>query len=52
MDDDKKFSEVITLMKQLVKGQEKINDTLTDVINLFKKYEVDEVIESEFLREG
>lgn len=49
--DNKELQDIIILLKQLVKGQEKLGNTLDEVLNLFKKYEIDEVLYSESLRE-
>lgn len=39
------------LLKQIIKNQEKTNKILSDLLDLFKKYEIDEVLHSEDLRE-
>jgi len=46
MDED-----IIPLLKQMIKNQEKTNNFLSDLLDLFKKYEIDEVLNSENLRE-
>lgn len=44
--------EIIKLLKNLIDEQKKTNENLEDLLNLFKKYEVDEVLYTESLREG
>jgi len=39
------------LIERMIKTQEKTNELLLNLIELFKKYEIDEVIYSENLRE-
>lgn len=51
-DNKKELNEIISLMKELIRSQEKMSSTLNDVLTLFKQYEIDEVMNSEDLREG
>ncbi len=44
------YEEIISLLRQIVSGQEKICNNINDMVNLFKKYEIEEVINSEDLR--
>lgn len=48
---DKDQEKVIILLERMIKRQEQTNEILTDLVNLFKKYEIDEVLYSENLRE-
>ena len=48
---EQELGDIVLLMKQLVKGQEILNAKLEDIVNIFKKYEVEEVMNSEYLRE-
>lgn len=52
MPEEKEFADVVFLLKQVVRNQEKMNGTLDDLLNLFKRYDIEEVIHSEELREG
>ena len=50
MTEDKE-KELIVLMNQFLEEQKKTNRLLSDMVDLFKKYEIDEVLYSEELRE-
>lgn len=52
MSDSEELKQIIHILKQVVKNQESMNQRFEDLINLFKKYEVEEVMYSEELREG
>jgi len=45
-------AEIIKLLNKLIKTNEGINETMTDMINLFKRYEIEEVMYNENLRDG
>jgi len=45
------MEDITPLLKQMIKNQEKTNDFLSNLLDLFKKYEIDEVLHSEYLRE-
>lgn len=45
------MEDIVPLLKQMIKNQEKTNSFLSDLLDLFKKYEIDEVLHSEDLRE-
>lgn len=51
MEDDKKLENIVSIMKQMVRNQEKMNKTMEDLVNMFKKYDIEEVMHSEDLRE-
>ena len=45
-------AEIIKLLIKLIKTNEGINETMTDMVNLFKRYEIEEVMYNENLRDG
>ena len=45
-------AEIIKLLNKLIKTNEGINETMIDMVNLFKRYEIEEVMYNENLRDG
>ncbi len=45
------MEEIAPLLKEMIKNQKETNKLLSDLLDLFKKYEIDEVLHSEDLRE-
>jgi hypothetical protein len=43
---------MVELMKQLIERQEKTNETMREMVDLFKKYDIEDAMNLENLREG
>lgn len=46
------LNQIISLLKQITRNQESMSESLENLLNLFKKYEIEEVMHSENLRDG
>ena len=49
--EEEQFDKIVHLLQEIIKSNSTLNETMIDLVNLFKKYEVDEVLYSENLRE-